>query len=208
MTADYTDLDKPTRYSKLLIFQYQKEKAIKTINLFGLVILQLIEIYKKMIDAFDIETAQGKQLDLIGQIIGLERLLYNGIYVNDETYRFFLKLQIILNYQLNTTYSIQNSLYNYFQDKIVYINNRNMTAQYIFFEFLNNEIINILVQNKNILPVPAGVNVSYIIKIEDKKIFGYYIAKTDTIADFISGYTRADGDWNKATYLSKNNFIA
>ena len=208
MTADYTDLDKPTRYSKLLIFQYQKEKAIKTINLFGLVILQLIEIYKKMIDAFDIETAQGKQLDLLGQIIGLERLLNNGVYVNDETYRFFLKLQIILNYQLNTTYSIQNSLYNYFQDKIAYVDNRNMTAQYIFFEFLNNEIINILVQNKNILPVPAGVNVSYIIKIEEKSIFGYYIAKTDTIADFISGYTRANGDWNKATYLSKNNFIA
>ena len=208
MTADYTDLDKPTRYSKLLIFQYQKEKAIKTINLFGLVILQLIEIYKKMIDAFDIETAQGKQLDLLGQIIGLERLLNNGVYVNDETYRFFLKLQIILNYQLNTTYSIQNSLYNYFQNKIAYVDNRNMTAQYIFFEFLNNEIINILVQNKNILPVPAGVNVSYIIKVEDKKIFGYYIAKTDTMADFISGYTRADGDWNKATYLSKNNFIA
>ena len=208
MTADYTDLDKPTRYSKLLIFQYQKEKAIKTINLFGLVILQLIEIYKKMIDAFDIETAQGKQLDFLGQIIGLERLLNNGVYVNDETYRFFLKLRIILNYQLNTTYSIQNSLYNYFQDKIAYVDNRNMTAQYILFEFLNNEIINILVQNKNILPVPAGVNVSYIIKIEDKNIFGYYIAKTDTIASFISGYTRADGDWNKATYLSKNNFIA
>jgi len=60
-------------YQNLLIIQYnQKEKAKAEIELFVKTLLN-DDIYSKVREGFDLETATGKQLDILGKIIGVDR---------------------------------------------------------------------------------------------------------------------------------------
>lgn len=199
-------LTEKTRYSKLLIFQYQKEKAIKTINLFCHCILQLIEIYKKYIDAFDLEKAQGKQLDNLGDLIGLKRLLYNGDFVDDNIYRFFLKLQIVFNYNVNTDYSISQCIFNLFENKLIFKDNRNMTIDYLFYSD-DNDLINVLKQNKQILPVPAGVKTNLVINSKvDSKFFGFFNSRASVVPEIVGGFYTNNID-KDGYFFNYNNLI-
>lgn len=66
-------------YKDLLILQYKgKPKAEGTIDVMVRIILQ-DNILIKMIDAFNPETAVGKQLDILGKWLGLDRFLSETI---------------------------------------------------------------------------------------------------------------------------------
>ena len=67
--------DLKTYYSSLLIMQYnQKPNAIATIQtLSGAAIADNLE--GQMKDAFDLDTAIGKQLDILGNLVGVSRVL-------------------------------------------------------------------------------------------------------------------------------------
>jgi hypothetical protein len=67
--------DLKTYYSSLLIMQYnQKPKAIGTIQaLSGAAIASDLE--GQMKEAFDLDTAIGKQLDILGNLVGVSRVL-------------------------------------------------------------------------------------------------------------------------------------
>lgn len=71
--STYSLVDLAGYYSKLLIFQYRtKPKAVATINLYA---KQAIfdDIFSQIRDAYNISTAVGPQLDVLGKYIGLPR---------------------------------------------------------------------------------------------------------------------------------------
>lgn len=203
---DFSNLDKSTRYSKLLIIQFQQLKAIQTINLYCNCILQLIEVLKKYIDAYDIEKAEGKQLDCLGQLIGLERFYFKNVLISDDTYRTLLKLTISYNYNVNTDYSLKKSLKDYFDNKVILLDNRDMSFDYIFNS--DNEEFNALIkENDYLIPRPAGVFIRLIIKKdEDKKFFGYFNVLTKKTSEFIGGYGSVNGiDENVGYYFVESD---
>lgn len=208
MTADYSNLDKPTRYSNLLTFQFQKQKAIKTINLFCSCFLQQIDICKLIMSAFNIETAVGKQLDMIGDYIGLKRPFLNGVLVSDDSYRYLLKLKIVLNYNTHTDYSITNSLYTFFGNDVVLIDNRNMSMEYILKKIDNQELLTILSQNKNLFPAPTGVLVSIVVHIPvDSLQFGFYDTINGTIPEMIGGFYVDGQNEGEGVLITTNNIL-
>ena len=203
-------------YTNLLIKQYwNKPKARATIELFiNNRILLYNNILKNFIDSFNVKTAMGKQLDMIGAITGVSRV-YEGIeftdtpapnQLDDETYRLLILMKIINNYSMNSIKSIADGVYNFLNDKLVFVNNTDMTISYIIFgENQSDNIIKIIVKNRNILPAPAGVWVNYIVRITDNKIFGF--SKNNGIEqEFISGFS-TNNNLVEGTFLNNNNII-
>ena len=65
--------------------------------------------------------------------------------------------------------------------------------------------LKIIVNNRNILPAPAGVWVNYIVRITDNKIFGF--SKNNGIEqEFISGFS-TNNNLVEGTFLNNNNII-
>jgi hypothetical protein len=87
--SEYSADDLKSYYSDLLLYQYaDKPKAIDTIKtLVDCAVIDVLPMYVN--DAFDIDTAEGNQLDIIGEYIGFNRYIPNQIprpYYNFDDY--------------------------------------------------------------------------------------------------------------------------
>jgi len=182
-------------YKNLLIIQYHnKPKAAATVSEWVRCMCG-DALMSELVSAFDIDTAKGAQLDMIGSFVGLGR---NN--QNDEKYRVLLKLKILKNNIYPSMKNIDDALFNYFGSLIMMNNNKDMTITYI----LNNElgdVIQILI-NENLLPAPLGVGVNIITRTNpDQKYFGYERGDTSTEA---VGFSE-NGNMQEAIWLSSDD---
>lgn len=73
--SDFTD-----RYKELVILQYYNSpKAQAEINLYAEEFENTFDFLNDFVNQFDIDKAYGDRLDLIGKIVGVSRVLENGI---------------------------------------------------------------------------------------------------------------------------------
>ena len=113
MAIDIDEIVK--KYQELLILQYaDKDNAKGEIELFAKTALA-DGVYWDILDGYNIETAIGKQLDILGKYIGLDRF-YEGSSLGDEDYRFLLKLKIAKNNTNHSTFEIATDLDKFFDD--------------------------------------------------------------------------------------------
>lgn len=202
-------------YINLLIKQYHnKEKAKGTIEtLTESECLSYNNIISKLNASFNIETATGEQLDILGQIIGRSRM-FEGIEfegtntpnsLDDETYRTLLKMQIINNFMTKSIANITQATFDFLGDKVIFINNTNMTIDYILIGSPDNNLIKVVEFDKSVLPAPAGVNVDYIIDIPTPNIFGF--SKNNKIGKKnIVGFS-TNKKITQGTFITNNNII-
>lgn len=118
--------------------------------------------------------------------------------LNDDDYRFLLKLKLFLNSSKNTYYEITNALKMFFNDKIVMFDNLDMTITY----FISNEAYNIFIITtaylSNLLPKPMGVGIYGIFTVIDPLnvwSWGNYESSTlatDGFSDYESGQSTAE----------------
>lgn len=159
-------------YSNLLILQYHnKPKAKATIE--AVVNLLPDELIQEVTNGFDLETAVGKQLDILGEYIGTDRFYTeNGEIkkLTDDDYRIILKFKIICNASNFSHKSIDDSLYDFFENTVRMDSTGNMEMTY--FVPKNKTPIILAAIQKEVLPRPMGVRCSYIIEY-DKKFFGF-----------------------------------
>ena len=182
-------------YSDLLIAQYaNKPKAVAHMQL---LIDKLLDnnAIGQIENAFNLDTAIGKQLDVVGKYIGLDRYVsdvgINGdnIAMTDDEYRLLLKLQVIQNYSTHSFESIDNSVYAFFGVTLI-PSYGIMTMVY----FADTAIIDtvLLGVRKNVLPSPMGVGIIGIIKTEEnKKYFGLYNGYNED-DDLVGGLYKGD----------------
>lgn len=166
-------------YSNLLILQYHsKPRAKATIE--AVVSLLPDDLIQEVTNGFDIETAVGKQLDMLGEYIGVDRFYIesNEIKVlDDEDYRIILKLKAVCNTCNLSHKSLDESLYNFFGNTIRMDSSGNMEMTY--FVPKNKTPIILAAIQKEVLPRPMGVRCSYIIEY-DKKFFGFCTYQNQT----------------------------
>jgi hypothetical protein len=237
-------------YTKLLIIQYKtKEKAKDTIELY---VKELFadDLPFQIQEAFNIDTAVGIQLDILGKYIGLDRfysgqdlegkdffsmtnydgdtaqkgmsdysdfdtkigefLTYNTIISNDLTldddnYRFLLKLKILQNNSDHSHKSIDTLIKDFFEDEIIPSSQNDMTMVY-FVPYVLTEIIKVAIQ-KDLLPRPMAVGINVIRKQQDK-MFGMTNYDTLTESDFKTGFsTYSDYDTKVGETLNYNKIL-
>lgn len=116
--------------------------------------------------AFDIENAAGAQLDIIGEILGLKRLLdvipYEGSReMDDEEYRLMLKFKSMKNAWDGTTGGAVK-IYQQMAESglsVTYKDHQDMSVK-IEFDDIGTDRMIAMITNCDILPIPAGVSVA------------------------------------------------
>lgn len=166
-------------YSNLLIMQYHnKPKAKATIE--ATVGLLPDDLIMEVINGFDIEIAVGKQLDILGEYVGVDRyyLVDNQAeLLDDEDYRILIKMKAISNTSDLSHKSLEEALYNFFGNTVRMDSDGNMEMTY-FVPKNKTPIIQAAIQ-KEVLPRPMGVRCSYIIEY-DKRFFGFCTYQNQT----------------------------
>lgn len=171
--------------------------------------LVLLNLPQTIINGFDLDTAKGKALDILGQYIGLKRQVKSLIgtsqtnVLNDSQYRLLLKLKLIQNTNFSSTSQLKAALYAWFPTSIRLYDNRNMTYDYQLSAFWN-DLINVIVA-EDLLPVPMAIGYTATIVPNLLELYGYsdYGGLNDNpngYSDYTSGF--------KGRYLSYGDKFA
>lgn len=177
-------------YADLLISQYtNKERARATIKfLAGLMVMDQIPLDVE--NAYDIDTAVGDQLDILGKYIGAFRTNYTEagyVVLDDSDYRQLLKLVLIKNNSGSSLGAIQELLAAHFEGLIRISDSGAMALNYVIAEgFGSDELLAILTDGRY-LPAPMGVQTSVVIVPDiDHAYFGFrtYTDAGNNIAPF------------------------
>ena len=165
-------------YADLLILQYKTQpKARATISALTEKVIA-DGILLDVINGFNIDTAIGKQLDLLGKYIGLSRNVKekvgspSSIILTDSQYRLLLKLKLLCNTSYSSTSQIRKALYQIFPNDVRVFDNRTMTIEYeLSTEF--NDLVNVI-RAEQLLPFPMGLGFNVIIVPDLLQLYGYY----------------------------------
>ena len=136
-----------------------------------------ITLPEKIINGFDLETAEGQQLDILGQYIGLKRIVKaligtsNTNILNDEQYRLLLKLKLIKNTNYSSTSQLRTALFAWFPTSIRLYDNRDMTIEYQLSSFWS-ELLNVIIAEE-LLPVPMALGYTAEIVPNLLELYGY-----------------------------------
>ena len=142
---------------------------------------------------FNIDTAIGNQLDIIGDIVGRMRKLTfqptlpaDSPIMDDETYRLAIKAKIAQNMWDGTMASIYSAWDILFPTvRMAVIDNQDMSMS-VLVVGLTSQLQKDLVSNGYIVPKPAGVRINY--AFPDGLVFAY-----DRDNDVFTGYDL--GNW-------------
>lgn len=238
-------------YVNLLIIQYNnKPRARATVKLL-VNELWKDDLYDSVLNGYNLNTAVGVQLDVLGKYIGLNRdgqqlavaeglNLYSLIdndqinnpavfglienadigsidahilqaedtdivfttLLDDESYRFLLKLKVINNNSNFSEKEIDEALFIVFDGNII---PSSIDGEMVMTYFIDGSIVNngILAFRKGLLPKPMAVGLPYIIiKPVDRNFFGYSF-NLDTNNLNISGYSfDLDEEGGKLLFLN------
>ena len=183
-----------SRYlANLLIIQYNsKSRAKATIESLGAMFPD--ELILAVRDGFNLETATGKQLDILAKYIGAERgytdLNNQKQVLNDEEFRVLLKLKIIFNTGNATLYGLETSLYNLFETGIRVVENLdtygNQTMSLTYYIRSDWANVGLAAVQQKILPHPTGVGYTYNLAAREK-YFGF-IEYNDLSHPYTTGF--------------------
>ena len=110
--------------------------------------------------------------------------------LNDEEYRFFLKLKLIQNYSNASNQEIDLFLDQFFGDNVIFTDRFNMSISYIFGE--NVERLVTIAVSEGLLPKPAAVGLSVTFVPDIENIF-IMIQYSGTTPDFGVGFAEYGG---------------
>ena len=228
-------------YCNLLIIQYQnKPKAKQTIC----ALINQMMIYDIIIqvrDGYDIDTAIGHQLDILGKYLGVDRVVtgvdftrdwygfsdygdtapfdnqpmidygdeipdYNWYtYADskqslfsllDPEFRQILRFKLIQNYSNLSNKDIDEFLFAYFGNSVIFTDRENMTISYVFDEEVERLVT--IAKSEMLLPKPAGVALSVTFVPDITQIYTM-IDYGQTAPDFGVGFLdygdTAEGSW-------------
>ncbi len=165
-----TDDELKSYYADLLILQFRsKPKAYATIKALVSGLIQN-QLPFDLQDAFNIETAVGAQLDVLGEkYAGISRLVNTfssgTIVLSDSDYRKLVKMKLILNNSDSSLADIQNLIATYFPDALQVFDTANMRLSYYFDATYGSQDLAEAFVAQNLLPKPMGVQLSAVMYV-------------------------------------------
>ena len=164
-------------YLNLLTSEHRKEKNLLWLRQIMKPLVDAHRCAMGMINAFNIDEAIGHQLDVVGEIVGVKRLLNfepadgKSSNLDDATYRMLIRAQILKNRFDGTIESLEAMWRSFMPDIPLYIrDNQDMTIDVVLFS-QNDDFIFDLLTHGYIFPPIMGVTVNYI--FTGDKLFGY-----------------------------------
>lgn len=178
-----------SQYSNSTNFKTWLLKAISTVN-------DNTITANQMIAAFDVDTAIGAQLDIIGELVGRKRMVNfepldgSSFVLDDTNYRVLIKAKIVQNQWKGTIAELTSTWKILFPDgDIIITDNQDMSMNVVIsgnLTFLTRDLI----RNGYIVPKPQGVKINYY--FGETQFFGYDIEN-----QYIAGYDH--GEWARTS---------
>jgi hypothetical protein len=195
-----TDQEIINYYANLLIMQYAGlPKAYATIQTLvsGLIANQ---IFTSVSNGFNIDTAVGVQLDLIGKLNGASRQGRNftgPMTLTDDQYRAYIKIKIIQNTGGSALYDIQKLISVFFPTTLRVFDYTNMQMSYTFGATIGTQELAEFFVESGALPRPMGVQLSSIIYVANVyNIFSFRTYNTqDSNVQGFNSYSDYQTDW-------------
>lgn len=177
-------------YAGLLIIQYVgKPKAFAMMKALVTPVL-MDQLPVAVQNAFDLSTAEGVQLDVLGKYVGATRqgnTTSGPITLDDDDYRTLIKMVLIKNNAGSSLATIQSLLAGAFPGQIFVSDNQSMGLNYVLVESLGTaDLLEVLVTG-GYLPRPMGVETSVTIVPEHANpFFGFrtYTSPDPSVSPF------------------------
>lgn len=196
-------------YANLLILQYhEKPKAFATIQALvkGVIMDQLPTAVQ---NAFDINTAEGVQLDVLGKYVGVSRTAYDftgPITLDDDDFRTMIKIGIIKNGFGSSLAEIQELIWQFFEGSLLVFDFQNMRMGYFFDSSIGSRPLAEVFVRSNFLPKPMGVQLSAL--IYSNNITNFFGFRTYELPPFnVTGFNDYDDYHMDSPWLSYTNAI-
>lgn len=162
-------------YSSLMVLQYkQKPKASATIEaLVEPAIMDQLPV--EVNNSFDVDSAVGVQLDILGKYVGVVRSGYSSgkfILLEDDEFRQFIKLAIIKNQSHSDLKTIQDLIYKFFPGNIIVFDYLGMRIGYYFDISIGSQDLVRLFVAEDLIPKPMGVSLASTVYAFD--IFSFF----------------------------------
>ena len=176
--------------SSLLIIQFHsKPKAVATIEALGK--LFPVDLILQVRDAFSVDTAVGKQLDILAKYVGVNRFYTHTdgeiITLNDDELRTLIKFAAISNTSNMSQYDLDTSLYNFFgRDIRASFDNMSIT----FFVRANSAIVVDAAIQQGVLPTPIGVQSNQVV-VQEEDFFAF-VNYNNQNTEYKQGFLRYD----------------
>lgn len=157
--------------ANLLIIQYhEKPKASATIKALA---QQLpVDLILRIRDTFNMDTAVGEVLDILGKYLGVSRWYYDDegtqIKLTDEEFRILIKFKAISNTSNASHYEIDQALYDFFGTRVRATSDGNMQMT-IFIPSVASRVVVAAIKQRA-LPTPLGVEANRIV-VQDNRFF-------------------------------------
>lgn len=164
-------------YADLLILQYKgKDNAYATIQALATMVV-MNQLPLSIENAFEIDTAVGVQLDVVGKYAGISRYQndFTGpVTLTDADFRLLIKIKIIQNNAGSSLSDIQTLLEFFFSGALMVYDYKSMRLSYTFDSGAASTSLAEVFVNAGLLPKPMGVQLSVLISVPDPSIlFGF-----------------------------------
>lgn len=202
-----TDDEIVSYYANLLIKQYaSKPKALAHVAMLARMAI-MNQLPTSVMNAYDIDTAVGVQLDVLGKYVGIARTGYNFsgyVSLSDESYRQILKIKIIQNNYGSSLADIQNFIFLFFNGQMRIFDYLDMRIGYFLDEdFGDIELAEFIIM-QNLLPRPMGVQLSATIYGPTLDFFSFRTYANETTGFGFNSYEVYDEGW---TFLDYNDAL-
>lgn len=144
--------------------------------------VEVIILNQAINNSFSLDTAVGKQLDIIGKQLNLSRQVNfqptdgSSSILNDDYYRIILKAKVIKNQWKGTIsnfYEYWNTLFGDSPLNIYLIDNQDMDYVGVTWDStFKDQMMEDLISHGYIIPKPAGLGISYR-EINSEEVFGF-----------------------------------
>lgn len=156
-------------------------------------------------NAFNVNTAIGKQLDVLGKYVGAKRSgigLSGPITLNDDDFRVLIQLAILRNAAGSSLYDIQELLHEFFPDEIFVFDYQNMHMSYLIDTSVGNQDLIQLAVSEGFLPKPMGVQLGATIYAPNPaNLFGFRTYQVNTANNTpFNNYDDYQMDWPWLSY--------
>lgn len=167
-------------YANLLIIQYlDQPRAFATIQTLVEPVIQ-DQLPTKVENAFELTTAEGVQLDVIGKYVGVTRTIQTPqgqLTLDDTDFLTLIQMAIIRNSSGSSLNTIQNLLHQYFPGEIFVFDHKDMRMSYLINTGVGSPTLLQFFIQEGLLPKPMGVQLSALIYTAPLKFFGMVSAK-------------------------------
>lgn len=161
-------------------------------------------------NAFDIETAIGVQLDVLGKYVGVNRTSITPtrtIVLDDSDFRTLIKFAAIQNNAGSSLQNIENNLNLFFPNAFKLTDYKTMRMSYLFSDTIGSDNFFLALINEKLIPKPMAVGISIIPVPDITAFFGYSTYETNGINNSVKPYNTYEDFNNNWLYLQYQDFI-